>query len=605
MGKKFRPLLALSLAFALILSGCGEEEPAPPTKTPFAVTAAVSDSMAALDPAAAGEGSETVLYHLYENLLTWADDGSGRAALVPGQAERYTVETDYAGNATYTFTLRENSIWSDGKPVTASDFVFAWQRLANPRQALPHRALLSALTGYEQAPSTEAGEAAAEEGAEEDAPPEETGAPSEEALWSPEKLGVSAPDSRTLVVTLTGNPGWFLEAVCAGAYTVPLRADLVESKSFGSVTNGAYVLSEAGGAQVVLERSMTYYKNSPLSPETLTFLSSQGSEADYRAYTEGELDLVYDLPETALTPAGEGAVLWRRTEKTSVTALLCNTLAAPLDEPEIRRALALAIDTQALIEAVGDPTLAPAVGIVPSGVSDYGPTAQPEDGASPICRDFRIHSHELVTVREEENEFGEYQRACQEARRLLSQADHPDSATFPTLTLLYEKGEAAGAVAQYLQSTWKTVLGISISPRECSREELLAALAGHSGEGGEEDGAQAPSCHLILTEISAGREDAMAFLSSWYSENPDNRTGYRSEAYDILISSAQAAMDLAARDAYLHDAEAILLAEVPVIPLYYGGGSLLLREGYEGLYCRANGVYFLSGLRRSTADGTG
>ncbi len=97
----------------------------------------------------------------------------------------------------------------------------------------------------------------------------------------------------------------------------------------------------------------------------------------------------------------------------------------------------------------------------------------------------------------------------------------------------------------------------------------------------------------------------MAFLSPWYGENPDNRTGYRSEAYDILISSAQAAMDLAARDAYLHDAEAILLAEVPVIPLCYGGGSLLLREGYEGLYCRSNGVYFLSGLRRSAADGTG
>src|SRR5699024_10161930 len=90
----------------------------------------------------------------FENLMRWEDDGSGHAVLAPGQAESYEVETDYAGNATYTFTLRSGIQWSDGQAVTAGDFVTAWQRLADPANDLPHRALLKDIAGYSKVQET-------------------------------------------------------------------------------------------------------------------------------------------------------------------------------------------------------------------------------------------------------------------------------------------------------------------------------------------------------------------------------------------------------------------------------------------------------------------
>ena len=89
-----------------------------------------------LDPAkVTAAGGESLLYHLFENLMRWTDGGDGWAVLSPGQAESYSVDTDFAGNATYTFTLREDARWSDGKPVTAGDFVYSWQRLVTPETA--------------------------------------------------------------------------------------------------------------------------------------------------------------------------------------------------------------------------------------------------------------------------------------------------------------------------------------------------------------------------------------------------------------------------------------------------------------------------------------
>ena len=192
---------ALALALALLVSGCGqrEESPAVNPEEPFTLRAALPEAQDTLDPAkVTAQGGESLLYHLYENLLRWEDDGSGWASLTGGQAESYTLETDYAGNATYTFTLREDARWSDGKPVTAGQFAAAWRRLADPANGLPHRELLAPLAGYSQV--------------------QETGDAS--------LLEVSAPDERTFVVSLEGSCAWFLSEICAGAYTMPVREDL-------------------------------------------------------------------------------------------------------------------------------------------------------------------------------------------------------------------------------------------------------------------------------------------------------------------------------------------------------------------------------------------
>ena len=118
-------LAALLLAAAMLLAACGGQAPDNGAEEPeiFSITAAVS----------AESRADVEAHHLYENLMAWADDGRGFARLVPGQAEDYTVETDYTGCATYTFTLRRGLTWSDGQAVTAGDFADAWRRLAAGR----------------------------------------------------------------------------------------------------------------------------------------------------------------------------------------------------------------------------------------------------------------------------------------------------------------------------------------------------------------------------------------------------------------------------------------------------------------------------------------
>lgn len=193
MRKKYRSLLWALLA--LLLCACGkapEDGESPDESVPLqadVLTVRTGEAQTTLDPAAVtARGGETILYHLYENLLRWEDGGDGWAVLAKGQAENYTLETDYAGNATYTFTLREDAVWSYGTAVKAQDFVFAWQRLADPANDLPHRELLSGVAGFAEV--------------------QETGDPS--------LLAVSAPDGKTLTVTLQGSPAYFLEEICAG-----------------------------------------------------------------------------------------------------------------------------------------------------------------------------------------------------------------------------------------------------------------------------------------------------------------------------------------------------------------------------------------------------
>ncbi len=610
MCKKIHILLtAALLSLSLLLSACsdptgtnntpsGGQEPTQDPDSAFTLTAAVADAQSTLDPAAAtAEGSATVLHHLYENLMKWEDDGSGIAQLAPGQAESYTVVTDYAGNATYTFTLREGIQWSDGQPVTAGDFVAAWQRLADPANDLPHRKMLQMVSGYDQ-------------------PVPEDWAEAEPPAWDPAKLSVSAPDDRTFVVTLVGSCAYFLEEVCASAYTMPVRTDLVGQKAWtdGTVTNGAYTASARTAAQTTLVKSGTYYAANPKGPETLTFVPSAGA-SDYEKLLSGELDLVTHLPGDTLQALADSGS-WLPEPVTATYGVVLNTQRPPFDDPDVRLAFRLAIDNQALVSALGDLTVRPASGIVPYGISDYGEHAlrqepaadtqsaipdanSPTEPAAPtVPWDFRQHSLEKVTVPEN----ADYAANCQKAQALLAQAGYAGGGGFPVVEYIYVESDVDRTIAQELQRMWKEQLGITVAIRGLSQEEYDAMLAPAQGSDESGDTPQAPTGEFFLAgqPFTGSYNDAAAFLHPWHSQSHLNWAGYFSDAFDILLNSAEAAVSADARDAYLHDAEAILLMDAPVIPLCYQGGSSALADGLTGLYCGPNGLYFLSGITAST-----
>ena len=604
MRKKYRSLLWALLA--LLLCACGkapEDGESPDESVPLqadVLTVRTGEAQTTLDPAAVtARGGETILYHLYENLLRWEDGGDGWAVLAKGQAENYTLETDYAGNATYTFTLREDAVWSDGTAVKAQDFVFAWQRLADPANDLPHRELLSEIAGFAEV--------------------QETGDPS--------LLAVSAPDGKTLTVTLQGSPAYFLEEICAGAYTMPLRSD-VSSYANPTVTNGAYTLSGFTRELVSLERSETYCPSASKGPSQLHFATMADSAADYAALQAGESALVLDLPEEPLRALADSGV-WTPEPATGTCAVVLNTRQAPFDNPNIRLAFHLAVDRQAIVDALGGLTSRPAPGVVPYGVSDYSssrpvvevpdedstpadPMAEPEpEKPRPTCWDFRTHSLEVVTA----DHTHDYETDCRYAQALLAQAGYSGGSGFPEVEYLYPSSHPEGqALAGLLQTMWRDSLGVSVTVRGVSDEEyesaFLPALPEENGEedsgtetnGGEEP-LPAPPFQMAVRELSPAYSDAEALLRQWYSGSGDNVSGFASDAFDILLDSARAAVSPDVRDACLHDAEAILLEASPVIPLFCRGGSYQLADGLAGLYRAPDGVFFLQDVRLEAPAG--
>ena len=237
------------------------------------------------------------------------------------------------------------------------------------------------------------------------------------------------------------------------------------------------------------------------------------------------------------------------------------------------------------------------------------PNAEPEpEKPAPTCWDFRAHSLELVTA----EHTHDYETDRSYAQALMANAGYPGGSGFPAVEYFYvEQTVWDGTLASALCEMWKETLGVSTSAREVSRSEYDALLAPAVPEEGEEDTEAAessetepvPAFQMAGQVLSPAYSDAGALLNCWHSGNEANVTGYASDAFDILLDAARSAVSPDARDAYLHDAEAILLKDSPVIPILCQGGSFQLSEGLDGLYRAPDGVFFLYSVHRGNSDG--
>ena len=347
-------LLALTLCMGL-LSGCSQGEARP------GLSVCIGADMETLDPIyATTEGDQTMLVHLYENLMRVTLDASGGTTVTGGMAKSYTQERNADGTVTWTFRLR-SAKWSDGQAVTANDFVYAWRRLADPASGSPYASILSVVAGYEQVV--------------------ETGDTS--------LLQVSAKNDSTLEVVLNGNYDWFLTEVCTSTATLPLRQDVVttlrdaavernraaaeETGQEGTerwwsdpaalVTNGAYVPGTyTQGESFTLTENTRYY-GSITGPGELNFYFADTAEEASELYRNETVDLVWPLTDEEIERQAEVTPL---TELGTYTVLFnCNQ--AVFADQQVRQAMVMAIDRNGAAEAAGI-TARPAEGLVPPGV---------------------------------------------------------------------------------------------------------------------------------------------------------------------------------------------------------------------------------------------
>ena len=555
--KHWKRRLALLLAAALCVSalaGCARGGDA------MSLSVCVGGAPEELDPIYATEpADQTILVHLYENLMRKTAGASG-ATVTNGVAKSATSEENTDGTVTWTFQLR-GAEWSDGRGVLAGDFVYAWQRLADPANDSPFASLLSVVAGYDEV--------------------RETGDVS--------LLQVTAEDDSTLVVVLNGKYDWFLEEVCTAPATMPLRQDLLTGESAaeetaedgaeaaeaaeaapwwsdvaGLVTNGPYQVSGyEAGESLTLETSGTYHSDVS-GPGTLTFRFADTAEEGQTLYDAGTVDFLGVLPEEQMASLVE-AESRALTPELGTWAVVFNCAQDTLMDARIRRALSLVIDRTAAAEAAGV-TARAAEGLIPPGV--------PESDEA----DFRTSGGDLL-----DNDPNHRADLQEEARALLTEAGYVSVQDLGELEYLYVDAGNGAAVAQALVQAWQSALGLRVTARAVTEEELAAAL---------EEG----TFSLAGIEIRALGNDAECFLRQWSSTGGENVSRYANSAYDTLLSVIAGAEDETARLGCLHDAEALLLEEGAVAPLYTTVTAWTLRDSLTGLVRDGRGWFSFAGV---------
>ena len=539
MTKLKRPVAALLAAVLLLglLTGCHREN-----GVSFRV--AMGSVPATLDPAlAATDEEKTVVSHLFENLMKLQSDGNGGTTAVSGVARSYQCDTTAEGQETYTFKLRSSAAWSDGTKVTAQDFVYAWKRLADPATGSKNARILDMVAGYSAARTGE------------------------------DALQVSAPDDETFVVALSGRCPYFIDSVCTAAATMPVQSAAAARENWSMspdtlVTNGPYTVASWENDTMLLQQTDGYHDARRLGPESISFRFTADVKTANSLYEKGDADFVLGLTDEAVAKKIDS---WMPDYYPETSVVLLNQLSDLTSNENVRRAMGLVIDRNAIAELLGSRTHLAAEGLVTWGIrSTTG--GQFRDFGSAV-----------------DNDSENYEKNCQTAQELMKEAGYTATklTSLAPVIMLYESDGTTDSLALLLQKTWKEKLGLSVTLKGVSSEEITQAL-----ERGEYT--------LAALRVTSDRNDATGFLNRWRMGEEDNYANFTSSAYDMLLRVAAVSTSQEARDAYLEDAERLLIEKGNVIPMYCSTRSWSLSDSFTGVFGDGLGRYFFTGVHKAS-----
>jgi len=461
------------------------------------------DEVKSLDPALAGAVVEArVVTALYEG-LTRLDGCSGEP--LPGMAESWEVSPD---GLAWRFRLRAGSLWTDGTPVTASDFAWSFRRVLHPDTgaAAAAETLQCLRNGLRLARSRQDGE-------------------DPEAI----EVGARALDDATLLLELE-RPVPYLARLLALPGLCPVNRACVERwgpawmRAGNVVTNGPFRLVERRLRDVMrLQRWDGYWGRDEVGLRSVDVLAAAGQSTQLNLYLAGQADWVV-RPPAALGQALYGRPDCLRGPQAGTTFLRFNVTRPPLDDPRVRRALSLAIDRAALARDVLRAGERPATSYVPDVLPGYRPARMPADDAAT-------------------------------ARDLLAAAGFPGGAGFPALELLHPQSDATRDACAALADRWREVLGVSVRPVPQTQRVYIDTL-------------QQLRYDIGWSSWIADFLDPVSLLGAFLSGNTaDNRTGWSDPEYDALLErAADASGD--ERLALLALAESRLLAGQAIAPLH-------------------------------------
>ncbi len=455
-----------------------------------------------------------ILRDLFEGLASTDD----QMRIVPGQAESWDVSDD---GLVWTFHLREGVTWSDGVPITAADFVAGMQRAVDPATA----AKMPDLTyKIENARRILDGE------------------------MTPDTLGVSAPDKRTVVVKLN-SPSPLIPNIVASTLLVPVPRHVLEKfgdnwvKPGNMVTNGPYVLTKwEPSSEVKIARNPHYREADKVGIEEVSFFPSDDLEMALKRFRANEIDFVGIIPALKIPWAkAELPEALTLTPVNQVRYIEINHTLDKLKDPRVRRALALTIDREVITDKLMPGAGIAAYGFVPRAIEGY-------TGAT--------------------FNFAEKRQAerVAEAKALLAEAGYGPSNPL-TIDLRITSESWVKPVAAAITSMWQ-VAGIKATVNMAEAKVHYAAI--DQGD------------YELAISGWFGADDPETFMWLYLTGGGLNESKYSSASFDAADAAAETTMDLAQRYEAFAKAERILLDDVAMIPLFWTVQAGLVARKIEG-----------------------
>ena len=468
-----------------------------------------------MDPIILDSSSIQIMNNTYEGLMRIYE-----GELVEALAASYTVSDD---GLTYTFHLRDAK-WSDGKTITADDFIFAWFRMLDPALDNYYSSQFFYIVNAQEYFN---GECAAED------------------------VGMKAIDEKTIEVTLVAPTPYFLTLTAYNVY-FPAREDIVDNEGAWSrspetyVTCGPFVMSEYNiNENMVLTKNENYWNAEAVNLDKIEISFMEDSSSVLTAFRSGDIDIFKGVPAQEIAALQAEDPEFYSLPVLATRFYRFNMEKAPFDNADVRKALSMAIDRSALVENVTKQGEIPAPGVVTHDI---------------YCSDG-------VEYRQAAGDYNldMTQAKVEEAQKLLADAGYPNGEGFPEVTLAINNDESAIAMANAVQQMWKENLGIQIKIETVE----AAALSERRANG---------DFYLTVNGWSADYPDPMTFLSIFVTGNGMN-TGFFSNAeFDQLINDSMT-LEGTERDRALIRAEQILVEEdAAIIPLYEGAETAMVRS---------------------------
>ena len=424
----------------------------------------------------------------------------------PALAKRWEISGD---GTVYTFHLRDGLKWSTGGRITAHDVVYSWRRAINPDTASDYAGMLFYVKNAEAINSGK--------------------------LTDLSRLGVRAIDDKTVRVELTAPTPFFLE-LCAfwTLAVVPEKAITQHGDQWclrqPLPVSGSHTLEFWHVRDRVRLRKNTHYWDADNTRNNVVdFLPVEAPTTAINLYEAGQADIIWDksLVPIELLDALSQRPDYHKFDYLGSYFVRFNTTKKPLDDPRVRKAMALAIDKAGLVAKYTKGGERLANHFVPPGTGNYTSPSGP------------AHDPGL-------------------AKRLLAEAGFPEGKGFPTdFEYLFNSSEVNKNIAVELQRMWHETLGIQVKLRQAENKVYLAAQS-------------ALDYHVTRSSWIGDYNDPNTFLDMFMTQNGNNRTGWSNAGYDRLIRLANATTDPPKRNALFREAETILIAdELPIFPLFF------------------------------------